>query len=124
MVDVDADEGPLCVIVEDDARRNFLAFDARSRGEVDVKRVGVWIIIKFYGRNLLSRNALCIVSLSDSVITRKKRPSSSGTAAQKRNRSSSCGSVRSGDSITRMHISRVRYGRSRKMRFSKYGVKL
>ncbi len=84
MVDVDSDQVALAVVIQNNAFRNLLALDARPVREIDVKRIGVWKIIQFHGRNLRSRNALCIVSLSERVITRKKRPSSSSTAAQKR----------------------------------------
>src|SRR5216117_1685111 len=65
--------------------------------QIDVKGIGIWEIIQFHGLNLRSRNALCIVSLSESVVTRKKRTPSSSTLPQKRYRSFSCNSARMGE---------------------------
>jgi hypothetical protein len=69
MVDIDADQIAFGVVIENHAFGDFLALHARSLREIDVKRIGIWKIAQFYGRNLRSRNALCIVILSESVTT-------------------------------------------------------
>jgi len=73
VIDVDSDQVAVAVVIQNNAFRNFAALHARSLREVDVKRVCVWKIIQFHGRNLRSKNALCMVSLSESVTTRKNR---------------------------------------------------
>src|SRR6476661_6833149 len=83
MVDVDSDQVALAVVIQNNAFRNLLALDAWPVRKIDVERICVWKIIQFHGRNLRSKNALCMVSLSDSVTTRKQRPSSSSTDPQK-----------------------------------------
>src|SRR5262252_4080831 len=82
MVDVDPDQVTLAVIVQNDTFRDFLAFNARLVRKIDIQRIGIWKIVQFHGRNLRSTNALCMVSLSESVTTRKKRPCNSSTLAQ------------------------------------------
>ena len=84
MVDINSNQVAFGVVIQNDTVGNFLALDARPLSEIDVKRIGVWEIIQFQGRNLRSKNALCMVSLSESVTTRKKRPWSSSTTAQNR----------------------------------------
>ena len=84
VIDVDSDQVALAVVIQNNAFRNFAALDTRSLREIDLKRIRIWEVIQFHGRNLRSRNALRIVSLSERVITRKKRTSSSSIAAQKR----------------------------------------
>src|SRR6266513_3042082 len=83
VVDVDPDQISFSVVVQYHSFRNFLALGALLVRQIDVKGIGIWEIIQFHGLNLRSRNALCIVSLSESVMTRKKRPSSSSTLPQK-----------------------------------------
>src|SRR6266480_4856791 len=82
MVDIDADQIAFSVVIQNHAFGDFLALHARSLREIDVKRIGIWKIVQFHGRNLRSRNALCIVILSESVTARKKRPCNSPTLAQ------------------------------------------
>src|SRR5206468_7893542 len=84
MIDVDSDQVAFAVVIQNDAFRDLLAFDARPVRKIDVERICIWKIIQFHGRNLRSKNALCMVSLSESVTTRKKRPSSSSTEPQNR----------------------------------------
>ena len=84
VVDVDPDQISFSVVVQYHSFRNFLALGALLVRQIDVKGIGIWEIIQFHGLNLRSRNALCIVSLSESVMTRKKRPPSSSTLPQKR----------------------------------------
>src|SRR5207245_11669099 len=79
VIDVDPDQVAFAVVIQNNAFRNLLALNARSVREIDVKRIGIWKIIQFHGRNLRSKNALCMVSLPESVTTRKKRPWSSST---------------------------------------------
>ena len=74
VVNVNAHEIAVRVIVQNHACGNLLALGARTRREVNVERIRFWIIIQFHGLNLRSKNALCIVTLSASVTTRKKRP--------------------------------------------------
>lgn len=61
-----------------------LASDAGLLREIDVQRIRFRIVVEFHGLNRRSGNALWIVTLSSSVTTLKKRPSSSGASAQKR----------------------------------------
>jgi hypothetical protein len=84
VVDVDPHQISFSVVIQHDSFRNFLALGALLVREIDVKGIGIWKIIEFHGLNLRSRNALCIVSLSERVMTRKKRPPSSSTLPQKR----------------------------------------
>jgi hypothetical protein len=85
MVDVDPDQIAFGVVIQNHAFGDFLALHARSLREIDVKRIGIWKIIEFHGLNLRSKNALCMVSLSERVMTRKKRPPSSSTLPQNDN---------------------------------------
>src|SRR6266511_2759641 len=102
---------PSGVVVQDDTIRDFSALNARSLRQIDIQRVGVGEVVDLHGLNRLSRNALWIVSLSASVMTRRNLPSSSGTARQKRNRFASCCSTRTAASTTPIHNSFVKYGR-------------
>src|SRR5260221_13793915 len=113
---------PSGVVVQYDAIRDFSALDAGWLGKIEIQGVGVGEVVDLHGLNRLSRNALWIVSLSSSVMTRRNSPSSSGRARQKRNRFASCCSARSGASTTRMHNSFVKYGRFASTFFSKYSV--
>src|SRR5205814_8313478 len=123
MIDIDADQIAFGVVIQNHAFRDFLALHARSLREIDVKRIGIWKIVQFHGRNLRSRNALCIVILSESVTTRKKRPCNSPTLAQNDIDLALAARLESAIETTRMHMSFVKYGRFRITRFSKYGVK-
>src|SRR3990167_4189056 len=56
--DVDNDEFSLGIVIKNNAFRNLPAFNARSLGKVDIKRVCVGIIIKFHNLKPLSGKAL------------------------------------------------------------------
>ncbi len=58
IVDVNADQVALLVIVEHYSFRYLATFDARFHGEVDVEGVGVGIVVQFHGLNPRSGNAL------------------------------------------------------------------
>ena len=69
VINVDSGQISFRIVVQDDPCRDFAAFDTRFLREVDVERIGLWKIIEFHGRNPRSRNALWMVSLSESVTT-------------------------------------------------------
>ncbi len=58
IVDVDTDQVPSRVIIQDHAFRHLPALDARVFGEIDVERVSIGVIIDFHERNPRSRKAL------------------------------------------------------------------
>jgi len=86
VVNVDAHEPSIRVVIEDNALRNLAALNARAVAQLDVQRVGIGVIIELLGWNPRSGKALWVVILSSSVTTRRYRPSSSGIAAQNRQR--------------------------------------
>ena len=69
VIDIDSDQVAFAIVIQNHAFRDIPALDARSVREINIKGICVWEIIQFHGRNLRSRNALCIVSLSESVTT-------------------------------------------------------
>ena len=58
VIDVDADEVPVLVVVEHDAVRDLPALDTRLLGQVDVQRIGVRMIVDLHGLNRRSGKAL------------------------------------------------------------------
>jgi hypothetical protein len=84
VVDVDPDQISFSIVIQHHSFGNFLALCALLVREIDVKQIGIWKIIEFHGLNLRSKNALCMVSLSERLMARKKRPPSSSTLPQKR----------------------------------------
>jgi hypothetical protein len=95
--------------VQNDTLGNFQGIGSHPIGKVDVEAIGFGEIFDFHGLNLRSGNALWIVISSESVITRRNRPSSSGTLPQNLTRSpSSCTSFRIGFIWTRTQRSLVK----------------
>ena len=84
VIDIDSDQVAFAIVIQNHAFRDLPALDARSVREINIKGICVWKIIQLHGRNLRSKNALCMVSLSESVTTRKKRPCNSSTLPQNR----------------------------------------
>lgn len=83
VVDINSGQIAFGIVIQNNARGNFLALHARLLGKIDVKRIGLRKIIQFHGWKRRSKNALCIVTLSESVTTRKKRPCNLATAPQR-----------------------------------------
>ncbi len=83
IVNVDSNEVAVSVVVKHHSLGNLPAFDARSLRKVDVQRIRFRIVVQFHGLNRRSGNALWMVTWPSSVMTLKKRPSSSGASAQK-----------------------------------------
>src|SRR5882724_2699466 len=71
VVDVDPNQISLRIVVEHHAFGNFSALDARPFGQIDIKRVGLRMVIQFHGLNRRSGKALWMVTLSSSVTTLK-----------------------------------------------------
>ncbi len=84
IVNVDSNKIAVIVVVKHHPLGNLPAFDAWSLRKIDVQRISFRIVVQFHGLNPRSGNALWMVTWSSSVMTLKKRPSSSGTSAQKR----------------------------------------
>ena len=61
IVDINADESALGVVVEDDPFRHLAAVDSGLFGQVDIERVGFWMVVQLHGVNLRSGKALWIV---------------------------------------------------------------
>src|SRR5437762_2055477 len=71
IVDIYADQISCFIVVQNDTVGDLAAFDARVLRQVDVERIRLRVIVDLHGLNRLSKNALWIVILSPSVITRK-----------------------------------------------------
>ena len=82
VVDVDADDAALGVVVHNDSLGDLAAIDTWPLGKLDVERVGVGVVVEFHGRNPRSANALWIVIKSSSVTTRMYRSASPRIWAQ------------------------------------------
>jgi len=79
MIDVDADQMPVRVEIENNARRHLLRFGAWPLAQIDIQRVRFFVIMQLQltsSRNLRSKNALRTVSPSSSVTTLKYLPTS------------------------------------------------
>ena len=58
VVDVNADEVALTVVIQDDAIGYLSGFDTRLFGQIDVEGIRVCEVLKSHGRNPLSGKAL------------------------------------------------------------------
>src|SRR6266542_4985968 len=113
MLDVDADYVVFRVKVQNHTIRHLARTCTRSRSQVDIERIGLRVVVELYDSswNARSGKALCRVSPSSSVTTRRIRPPSSGTRPQKRMRPSGWTILLSGSPTIRSHHSLRIYGR-------------
>ena len=59
IVDVDADESPIGVEIQNDAFRDFVAVCARVRGEGYVERISVRVVIELHWSDIFGREMRC-----------------------------------------------------------------
>src|SRR5438046_2085451 len=70
-IDIETDDAAACVVIHDYAGSDLARVNAWPILYIDVDGVSFGVVMRFHGRKSRSRKALCTVSPSSSMTTRK-----------------------------------------------------
>ena len=108
MLDCNGADVSLAIYIKNRVFIKVSGLDNRSIQKLNEQGIGVGEVTNFHGVNLLSKKALCSVSPSGKIITRRNRFSISGTCTQRRMRPSAWTDSRIGARMARsIHSSRM-----------------
>ena len=71
MLNINSDQSAKLIEIQNDTVSHLIAILAGFVDQMDIQRIGIWIVGKSHGLNLLSGKALCSVTPSSNVTTRK-----------------------------------------------------